>query len=86
MRSLHVFDTFATSAHGRIMHFDVIIDSQDEAQAMEAARSWLKKIGEASVEVKVKSCVFCHSVSSQQLADVVAREGYAIYKLDGCPA
>lgn len=84
---LQVYDTFATTSSGRIMHFDVIITTVDQDRALAAARDWLASIGEADSVVKASSCMFCHSVAEQQaLSREIEKKGYAIYKLEGCPA
>lgn len=30
----HVFDTYAKTSKGRIMHFDVVLDEQDQQKAL----------------------------------------------------
>lgn len=87
MKPLHVFDTFATTKAGLIMHFDVVIDEIDQAKALSAARSWLASIGEINPTVKSYSCTFCHTISNHHdLNKLVELNGYAIIKLEGCPA
>lgn len=84
---LYVFDTYVTNTANRIMHFDVIIPVNDEARALDSARRWLDEIGEDAKEIKSASCVFCHAVTEQQsLHNAIQKDGYAIYKLEGCPA
>jgi Domain of unknown function (DUF2024) len=34
MSQSHVFDTYAKTAQGRIMHFDVVLDEKDAAKAL----------------------------------------------------
>ena len=41
----HVFDTYVKTAQGRIMHFDVVLDEQDQAKALQYAKEWLTSIG-----------------------------------------
>lgn len=86
MKPLHVFDTFATTQNGRIMHFDVVIDELDQKKALSAAQDWLVSIGEVETTVRSHSCTFCHTVSNHHdLNELVERKGYAIIKLEGCP-
>lgn len=82
----HVFDTYAKTSKGQTMHFDVVIDEQDQQKALNSAKEWLKSIGREDATVAPENCYFCHSVEApaelrQQLND----QGYAIYKLEGCP-
>lgn len=87
MNQLHVFDTYAKSMRGRIMHFDVILPEQDQAQAIEAAKHWLASIGEADADVTQESCFFCHfTTANPDIHGEVNQRGYAIYKLEGCPS
>jgi Domain of unknown function (DUF2024) len=82
----HVFDTHATTAKGKTMHFDVVLDERDAAKALEYAKAWLVSIGESNATLDQRNCLFCHSAEAP--ADLRAQieiQGYAIYKLEGCP-
>ncbi len=84
---LHVFDTFAYSSTGKILHFDVLIPDLNESLAHEYALQWLASIGESDATIRPSGCTFCHTVADlPQFTDEVTRKGYAIYKLEGCPA
>lgn len=83
----HVYDTYAKTAKGRIMHFDVILDDKDPERALQYAKQWLAQIGEHDAEVNTKSCCFCHSAEAPpHFRHEIDAQGYAIYKLEGCPA
>lgn len=87
MSEIHVFDTYAKSGAGRIMHFDVVLAENDPVKALESAKIWLKGIGEESATVSPAGCCYCHSeptAPAELLAEIEAR-GFAIYKLEGCP-
>jgi hypothetical protein len=83
----HVFDTYAKTAKGRTLHFDVIINEQDQQKAIECAEKWLQSIGEADATVTSGNCYFCHSLEEvpEDLSVQIAAQGYAIYKMEGCP-
>ena len=82
----HVFDTYAKTSKGRTMHFDVVIDEQDQQKALNYAREWLATIGEENATVISENCYFCHSVEAPpELRQQIDEQGYAIYKLEGCP-
>lgn len=87
MHPIHVFDTYAKSEKGKIMHFDVIIAEKDPAQALACARDWLKRIGEGNAVVNQENCCYCHSEASAptDMQTEIETSGYAIYKLEGCP-
>lgn len=82
----HVFDTYAKKAKGGIMHFDVVIDEQDPQKALECARKWLESVGHSDAVVTQETCYFCHSAEAPaELRKQIDEQGYAIYKLEGCP-
>ncbi|BBL71533.1 DUF2024 family protein [Methylogaea oryzae] len=84
---IHVFDTYARCANGRIMHFDVVTLQREQPKALEYARQWLRSIGEESAVVNAESCAYCHSEATapQTMLDDIIAQGYAIYKMEGCP-
>ena len=82
----HVYDTYAKASTGRIMHFDVVLDEQDQGKALRHAREWLASIGYADAVVTQENCAFCHSVEAPpELRKQLDSQGYAIVKLEGCP-
>ncbi|MCE2572969.1 DUF2024 family protein [Motilimonas eburnea] len=84
---LHVFDTFAYSPSGKIIHFDVLIPEMNESLAHKFALQWLASIGEPNATIRPTGCTFCHTAANlPQFADEVTQQGFAIYKLEGCPA
>lgn len=86
MNPVFVYDTYATTEKGRIMHFDVVIPTQNATLALDCARAWLKDIGEVKASVNAENCCYCHDAPSAppQMAQTIASQGYAIYKLEGC--
>ena len=82
----HVFDTYAKTSKGKTMHFDVVLDEQDQQKALHYAKEWLKTIGQENATVVSENCYFCHSIeASAELRQHINEQGYAIYKLEGCP-
>lgn len=82
----HVYDTYAKTAKGRIMHFDIVLDEQDPVKALEYAKEWLASIGHPDAVVKQENCAFCHSTEAPPaMRQDIDRQGYAVYKLEGCP-
>ncbi len=82
----HVFDTYAKTAKGATMHFDVVLDEQDPQKALSYAKQWLESIGHHDATVTQENCYFCHSVEAPEaLRKQIDEQGYAIYKLEGCP-
>lgn len=82
----HVFDTYAKTAQGRIMHFDVVLDEKDSTKALNYAKAWLETLGVQDAVVTQENCLFCHSAEAPaELRKQIDSQGYAIYKLEGCP-
>jgi hypothetical protein len=82
----HVFDTYAKTTQGKIIHFDVVLDEQDQQKALEYAQKWLQSIGETNATITSGNCYFCHSIeASEEMRAEITTQGYAIYKLEGCP-
>jgi hypothetical protein len=82
----HVFDTYAKTAKGQKLHFNVVLDEQDQQKALSFAKQWLAGIGLEDAVVTPENCYFYHSVEATvtMRADI-DKQGYAIYKMEGCP-
>ena len=86
MTESHVFDTYAKTSKGRIMHFDVVLDEKNPEKARQFAQEWLARIGHHDATVSQENCMFCHSlVVPPPIREQINQQGYAIYKLEGCP-
>jgi hypothetical protein len=87
MPQIHVFDAYAKSETGRIMHFDVVTLEKDSDKARAHARDWLQSIGEENATLNQENCCYCHSEQSvpEEMLKAIEMRGYAIYKLEGCP-
>ncbi len=82
----HVFDTYAKTAQGKILHFDVLLAEQEAAKALAYAKAWLASIGEGDAQLDQRNCIFCHSAETPAaLQAEIDQQGYAIYKMEGCP-
>lgn len=86
MTASHVFDTYAKTKKGSIMHFDVVLDEQNQEKAIDYAKQWLQSIGEGDAIVTGENCYFCHSAEAPaDLRQQIDSQGFAIYKMEGCP-
>jgi hypothetical protein len=82
----HVYDTYAKTNKGKTLHFDVVLDEQDQQKALHYAKQWLTSIGLEDATLVAENCYFCHSVEAPaELRQQINDQGYAIYKLEGCP-
>jgi hypothetical protein len=82
----YVFDTYAKTAEGRKLHFNVVLDEEDQQKAINYAKHWLTSINLEDAAVTPENCYFYHSVEAPAAmrADI-DKQGYAIYKMEGCP-
>jgi len=82
----HVFDTYAKTAQNKKLHFNVVLDEDDQQQALTYAKRWLASIGLNDAVVTPENCYFYHSIEAPvALRADIDRQGYAIYKMEGCP-
>ncbi len=82
----HVFDTYAKTAQGKKLHFNVILDEEDQQKALSCARQWLVSIDLEDAVVTPENCYFYHSLEAPaDMREDIDKKGYAIYKMEGCP-
>ena len=82
-----VYDTYASAADGRTIHFDVLVPTTTSADtAFEYAQEWLASVKLQDAELKQSRCRFCHTEEANpQVAANIARDGYHIIQMEGCP-
>ncbi|KIY42025.1 MULTISPECIES: DUF2024 family protein [Pseudomonas] len=80
--NVQVFDTHVRTTEGGYLHFDVLIEGNDQALAARYARDWLASRGVAQADVSQSRCQFCHSEPAHpEVAAAIARQGYYIILL-----
>ncbi len=84
---IDVYDTYANSKNGHIIHFDVLIPSgEGKEKAVKFAGEFLKTIGESANALKQERCNFCHSESANdEIQNSIEKQGYFILQMEGCP-
>ncbi|MBL8013134.1 MAG: DUF2024 family protein [Candidatus Omnitrophica bacterium] len=84
---IDVYDTYATSTKGKIIHFDVLLQSGGTKEtALQYARSFLTSIGEKADALKSERCNFCHTETAHPVVEVaIAKSGHYILQMEGCP-
>ena len=82
-----VYDTYATTAEGQVIHFDVLIASgRDSQKAYEHAEYWLRSINQENVLLRQEECRFCHQENaSASIARDIETKGFHIIQMEGCP-
>ena len=84
---IDVYDSYAKTVDGRLMHFDVFIKSgSDPDIALRRGQEWLISIGENPVGLDQSRCNFCHSeVANSDVQREVEQKGFFIFQMEGCP-
>lgn len=83
---IDVYDTYARTAEGKVLHFDILLPCGEDASAMQYANDWLQCIGIPQGTVRLDKCNYCHTENAT--ADVVQhilQYGYFIIQMEGCP-
>lgn len=84
---IDVYDSFATTEKGVLMHFDVfVLAGATKEQALDYGRQWLQSIGEPPTSLEQSRCNFCHSeLANPNVAKAIESQGFYILKMEGCP-
>ena len=83
--NVKVFDTHVRTVDGGYLHFDVLIEGNDQVLATRYAREWLASRGVEDADVSQSRCQFCHSEQAHpEVAAAIAQQGYFIIPLQGC--
>ena len=82
-----VYDTYVTKKDGKIMHFDVIVESSTpHEKAIEFGKEYLKDAGQGGQSMTQEECQFCHVQEAPKVVeDSIQQNGYFIQKMEGCP-
>ncbi len=82
---VQVFDTHVRTVDGGYLHFDVLIEGNDQALAARYASEWLASRGVQDVDVSQSRCQLCHSEPGHpDVAAAIVQQGYFIIPLQGC--
>lgn len=80
----HVFDTYARTNDGKLLHFDILLAEQDETRAREIALTWLKSRQSNALITTLKECRFCHVETVDHAREQeIAEQGYSIIEISG---
>ena len=82
-----VYDTYAPSKNGHIIHFDVLVPHGTDAKtAFRFAQDWLASVGEDGHGLSQNRCRFCHSEpAGPDVQQAIAAAGFYILQMEGCP-
>ncbi len=84
---IDVYDSYAQSKNGHVIHFDVFVESGTaKEKAFEYGRFWLTEIDENAKELDQSRCNYCHSENANpDVQDAIKKNGYYILQMEGCP-
>ena len=84
---IDVFDTYAHTSAGEIIHFDVLMPhGAIQEAAITHANTFLASIGVMQANVKSLRCNFCHSEpANDKIEQSIAANGCFILQMEGCP-
>ncbi len=82
-----IYDTYARSAEGLIIHFDVLVESgTPHDKAYQFAKEWLTEIGENPEKLDQSRCNYCHSgEANPEIKESIGKKEYYILQMEGCP-
>ena len=84
---VEVWDTYVSRRDGKIMHFDILVESgksgHDEVIAY--GKSYLSTKPFEIDKITVEECKFCHiEEATQPVKDEIIKENYSIIEMENC--
>jgi Domain of unknown function (DUF2024) len=82
-----VWDTYVKRKDGKIMHFDILVDSNATPveKVLHFGRQYLLTKEFASPELTANECRFCHvEQAPAQIQVQIEQTGYAIIEMENC--
>lgn len=81
-----VWDTYVTRKDGKIMHFDILVDKNDEAnQVFEYGKNYLKSVFQEDQPLTSKECKFCHiDKAPEGIEEQILKNGFSIIEMENC--
>jgi|APTNR8051073442_1049403.scaffolds.fasta_scaffold07032_4 hypothetical protein len=82
-----VYDTYVTKKQGGVMHFDILVDSneKDLDKIYGYGREYLQSKSQEGQPLTSKQCRFCHVENAKgAMEDSIKAKGYYIIEMEGC--
>ena len=81
-----VWDTYVTRKDGKIMHFDILVDENINAeQVYEYGKKYLKSVAQEGQALSSKECRFCHIDKAPiEIENQIAANGFSIIEMENC--
>lgn len=85
--NVDVYDTYARTAEGELLHFDVLVEQGSGDIALRYAAEWLHSIQISASEINQENCRFCHTeTTTPEIERQIEEQGYFILQMEGCPS
>ena len=79
-------DTYVTRKDGKIMHFDILVNENNDAdQVFEYGKSYLKTVSQDGQSLTSKECRFCHiDKAPEAVENQILKNGFSIIEMENC--
>lgn len=81
-----VWDTYVTRKDGKIMHFDILVNENDNAdEVFEYGKKYLKTVSQEGQTLTSKECKFCHiDKAPEAIENQIIKNGFSIIEMENC--
>lgn len=81
-----VWDTYVTRKDGKIMHFDILVNENNDAdQVFEYGKNYLKTVSQDGQSLTSKECKFCHiDKAPEAIENQILKNGFSIIEMENC--
>ena len=81
-----VWDTYVTRKDGKIMHFDILVNENNDAdQVFEYGKNYLKTVSQDGQSLTSKECKFCHiDKAPEAVENQILKNGFSIIEMENC--
>lgn len=82
-----VYDTYVPTKEGGIMHFDILVDSEEKdlEKIYRYGKEFLTSKGQAGQPLSATECSYCHVENAKgAIEDAITAKGYYIIEMEGC--
>ena len=87
MMNVDVYDTHVRTVEGNLLHFDIMLPSDEGNRAIYYANQWLLSIGRIPEKITRENCRYRHTeTATPEIRKRIREHGYFIIQMEGCPA
>ena len=81
-----VWDTYVTRKDGKIMHFDILVDENVNAEEVyDYGKKYLKSVAQEGQDLSSKECRFCHiDKAPAEVENQIRANGFSIIEMENC--